>query len=136
VHVPGWIARHLGIDEAEEQRCLELLAAAGQVRMRGGRWEPCQVLTVDTRRDPETTTNFATWCARLGADRVASRSPGNFAFNVFAVSRQDYERLRQLQRDYFNQLRAIVAESAPVECVVVANMQLFVLGEPELSPAP
>ena len=59
-----------------------------------------------------------------------SGSAGSFAFNVFAVSTQDLERLRQLQRDYFNQLRAIVAESAPVERVVVANMQLFALGEP------
>jgi transcriptional regulator with XRE-family HTH domain len=128
-HESGWIARRLGIDPAEEERCLELLSGAGQIRMNQGRWEPCQVLTVDTRRDPETTTKLAAWCARLGAERVASGSAGNFAFNVFAVSSQDLERLRGLQRDYFNQLRAVVAESAPVERVVVANMQLFALGE-------
>ena len=35
-------------------------------------------------------------------------TPGNFAFNLFAVSERDLERLRQLRRDCFRQLRSSV----------------------------
>jgi hypothetical protein len=41
------------------------------------------------------------------------------------VSAADFERLRELQRAYFAQIRAIVAQSTPVERVAVVNMHLF-----------
>jgi hypothetical protein len=65
----------------------------------------------------------------LGAERLAERGSGAFAFNVFYFSAEDLERLRQLQREYFSQLRAILAESRPSERLVVANLHLFELGE-------
>jgi hypothetical protein len=43
------------------------------------------------------------------------------------VSNADLERLRELQRSYFLELRSIVARSAPVEQVVLVNLQLLPL---------
>jgi hypothetical protein len=63
----------------------------------------------------------------VAADRVAQGDRGQFSYNVFSVSRADFERIRELHLAYFHALRAIVAESEPAERVVVANVQLFAL---------
>lgn len=128
-HQPGWIAVRVGISAAEEERCLRSLAAAGQIVWESGRWRPRAVATLDLRHDTEATKELACWCAGLGAARLAAGGAGAFAFNVFTVSSADLERLRQLQRDYFGQLRAIVAESQPAERLAVVNLHLFELGE-------
>jgi hypothetical protein len=54
---------------------------------------------------------------------------GLFAYNLFTVSLADLERIRELQRAFFRELRAIVAASRPEERVVIANLQLFALDE-------
>ena len=128
-HERGWIARRLGISVEQEAQCLELLLQAGQIRAGSGGHFEHQVATVDVRRDRLATRNLAGWCAELGHARLVEGGAGTFTFNLFGVSTQDLARLRQLQRDYFAELRAIVAESQPVERVAVANMQLFSLDE-------
>ena len=85
-------------------------------------------MTVDTRADPNATRHLAGFWMQLGAERVRSHAPGSFAFNVFGVSHADLERLRQLQRDYFAELRSIIARSEPTEHVAVATFQLYPLG--------
>jgi len=50
---------------------------------------------------------------------------GDFAFNAFGISRKDLERLGDLQRRYFAELRAIVAVSPRTEAFAVATFQLF-----------
>ena len=74
--------------------------------------------------------------ARAGLARMADPGPGDtFAYNVFSGSRQLLEQIRQLQRDYFRELRALVGESreAP-EVVAVVNLQLFTY-DPEGEPS-
>ena len=51
-----------------------------------------------------------------------------FSYNLFSVSRVDLERIRELHRAYFRELRRIVAASEPAECVVLANVHLLELG--------
>jgi transcriptional regulator with XRE-family HTH domain len=126
-HVPGWIASKLGIAREEEERCLKLLVETGQIHRRDKRYRLGDVLTVDTRHDPSGARKLAAFWARVGAERLRAGSQGNFAYNLFGVSNADLERLRELQRGYFAELRAIVANSQPVERVVLANMQLFTL---------
>lgn len=130
-HQPGWIAARVGITPAEEERCLRSLAAAGQIVWETERWRPRAVATLDLRHDAEATKELACWCAGLGAARLGAGGPGAFAFNVFTVSAADLERLRQLQRDHFGQLRALVAESQPAERLAVVNLHLFELGGEE-----
>jgi hypothetical protein len=129
-HEPGWIASRVGLTLEQEQECLRLLVRARQIRWRLRRWQVRDVSTVDTRHDSRAARVLADWCAQQGAARLAAGGSGNFAFNLFAVSEADLERLRQLQRDYFNQLRSIVADSSPAQQVVVVNMQLFALHDP------
>lgn len=126
-HRPGWIASRLGMSANEEQSCLDLLCATGDLLWDGRHYRSTEPLTVDTGRDPQATRHLAAFWMGLGAERVRSAGEGSFAFNVFGVSRRDLERLRELQRTYFAELRQIIAESEPTECVAVATFQLFPL---------
>jgi hypothetical protein len=126
-HEPGWIANLLGIDLEEEARCLALLKTSGQIRLARGRWVVNRSMTVDTRSAADAEQKLKLWYAEVGVQRLTARAPGQFSFNVFAVSRADLERLRELHRAYFRQLRAVIASSEPSECVAVANVQLFEL---------
>lgn len=128
-HRDGWIASRVGLTKDQETECLLLLSNAQQIRRRRGLWEVREVNTVDTRRDAEATRRLAAWCADQGSARLVEAGRGNFAFNLFSVSSADYERLRQLQREYFAQLRDIVSKSSPAERVAVVNMQLFALDD-------
>jgi hypothetical protein len=105
--------------------------SAGQIAWQHDRWVTRTPSTLDLREDREATLRLATWCAGLGAERLASQGPGLFAFNVFAVSAEDGERLGELQRQYFTQLRSVIAESRPATRIFVTNLQLFELGSSE-----
>lgn len=124
---PGAIADRLGIDRDTERRCLEILVASGQVRKEGTRYVIEPIETVDTRPDPDAERRLKAHYARVGVAHIERAAEGLFSFNVLTVSRRDLERLRELHRSYFRQLRALVAGSTPQECVVVANVQLFEL---------
>jgi transcriptional regulator with XRE-family HTH domain len=118
-----------GIKPSEVQASLRLLAASGQIRLRAGRYEPSKVQAVDFRRDPEAAQRLKAFWAALAAERSQAQRPGLFAYNVFAVSRADLERLQSLQRAYLNEMRTIIARSEPSEVVALANVQLFALGD-------
>jgi transcriptional regulator with XRE-family HTH domain len=141
-HSPGWIARRLGISLEEELRCLEVLERSGQIVRKGRRWRLARSQTVDTRQDPGAERRLKQWWAELGVARLRAGAPGQFSFNVFAVSQADYERLRELHQSYFRQLRSIVAQSSPSERIIAANVQLFPLdelappSEPDASSSP
>ena len=126
-HLPGWIADRLGISASEEARCLELLERSGQIHRERGRWQLAQVSTVDTRADPARSRELRAFWARTATERFAAGADGEFAFNLFGVSGVDLERIRQLQRAYFSELRGIVARSEPTERVVLLNLQILPL---------
>lgn len=127
VHRPGWIGSLLGIEREEEEACLQLLEDTGQIELRQKKWHVKQVLTVDTRKDPEAARHLKAWWARVGNERFLAQAEGVFSYNLFAVSNADLERIEALQRAYFRELRSIVAQSEPVENVAVVNLQLFSL---------
>ena len=129
-HEPGWIATQLGISLDQEEECLKRLALSRQIRRRRRRWEPCRVVAVDARRDREASRRLACWGAELGAERIASGSTG-YAFNLIAVSEADLQRLRNLQHEYFAQIRSIVAASEPAERVAIVNLHLLVIAGDE-----
>ena len=127
-HRPGWIADRLGISREEEARCLDFLESTDQLSWTGSHFQP-RTQAVDTRRRPEVGRHLkAHWC-RVGEERIRAGAPGQFSYNVFAVSRADFERIRALHLEYYYALRAVVAESEPGECVAVANVQLFALDD-------
>ncbi len=125
---PGWIAERVGIPPEEERRCLELLEQTGQIKRDGKRWKLDNVSTLDTRKDPDAARRLRAWWGEVGLERAAAGRRG-MMYNLFSVSAKDLERLRQLQAAYFNEMRTIVAQSEPMERVVLATVQLVDLGD-------
>jgi hypothetical protein len=124
-HEPGFIAGLLGIETREEERCIRLLADTGQIRMEAGRWVLADVLTVDTRHDPQAALALRQFWTRLALERVERQSQDVFSYNLGTLAEHDIERVRALHRRYFSELRAIIAESKPAEAVLLANIQLI-----------
>lgn len=129
-HEPGFIAARVGITLQEEQQCLTALLRAKQIRRRAGRFHVGRVLAVDTREDPAANLAlkrhwFATASSQLerrglAADALAS-------YNLFAISDADLERVRQAHLDYYERVRAIVAESKHPTRVVLTTIGLLPL---------
>lgn len=126
-HERGFVARALGVPVEVEDTCLEFLAETGQVTFEGTHWRPA-ARTVDTRLAPEVGQALKLHWSHVAADRLRAAAPGQFSYNVFAVTRADLERIRELHLGYFRALRAIVDASRGAEVVAVANVQLFPLG--------
>ena len=133
-HRRGWLAKRLGISLEDEQRCLAVLAEAGQIHWRRARWHVAEQAVTDTRADPEAARALKAFWARRAIDaleqRASASSEDAFTFNLMSVSEADLERLRDLKRRYFREMRAIVAESQPNERVVLYCGQLVVLDQP------
>lgn len=126
VHRPGWIASQLGIRREEEARCIAFLEETGQIRWDGARYVQ-DPLAVDTRRRPEVGRTLKGHWARLAAQRAERGEPGQFSYNVFTVSREGFEQIREEHLRYYNAMRAIVGSSEPGEVVAVVNVHLFAL---------
>lgn len=123
-HAPGWIASRTGVSEAEEQECLELLVRTGQVEKRRGKYRVVDRQTVDTRRDAEAAQRLRAWWGNVAVERATAGAAGVTSYSLFTVSQEDFERLCDLQRAFFQQVRSIVAESQPCERVVLACAQM------------
>jgi transcriptional regulator with XRE-family HTH domain len=129
-HQPGFLAERLGLQLADEERYLEALALAGQIRWTGSHWVLQRVLTVDTRTDPIRDRNLKAHWARVALERLEqARAPDEtlFSYNLFAVSEQSFQRIRQLHLDYYLAVRALVDESPHADRVVLLNTQLMPL---------
>jgi hypothetical protein len=132
-HAPGWIAERLGLSLADEPRCLDALAASKLIRRRRGRWEVSNVLTVDTRRNPEAGRQLKRHWATVAENRLAALEPGGedlFSYNLFTISERDWASFRELHIAYYQELRRLVEGSQPSERVVLVNLQLLRLDEP------
>lgn len=127
-HRPGWIGARLGIDREQEAVCLSTLLEAGMVEFDGVRYRTTAVSVDVSGASREDLQRVRAHWADVGASAIRAGREGVYSWNVFSVSRADLARLQQLHLAYFRNLRAIVAESEPAECVVVANVQLFELG--------
>ena len=135
-HEAGWIAKHIGISLEEEQECLQRLAESGQIVWRAEHWQIENVMALDTRRDPDAARRLRAWWLRRGAARIEAGDRG-LMYNLLGVSSADLERLRELQKAYLTEVRAIVARSEPVEHVVLAaDLLLDLRGAQTSEPVP
>jgi transcriptional regulator with XRE-family HTH domain len=121
------VARALGIEATEAASAIELLERTGQIQRSGQAWQVVEVGNVDLADDPGAVQSLKAWAASVGLDRIRSGDPGLYSYNLFCISTRDYARVEQLHRNYFRQVRALVAESSPSEQVVMLNLQLFPL---------
>jgi hypothetical protein len=128
-HRPGWLAKRLAISASEEERCLAALSATRQIQLRDGCWVVNQTQMTDTRAEPTRARSLKAEWLRVALSRLEAGVTGSFGYNVMSVSRADLSKLRELHAAYFRSMQALVADSAPAECVVLFNTQLFALDE-------
>jgi transcriptional regulator with XRE-family HTH domain len=128
-HEEGFIARRLGLSVNEEKRLLALLVQSGQAQICDNRYELPQSSAVDTRKDAQRSRELRAFWSEVAAQKLRAGAEGEYAFNLFGVSRADLEKIKALQRDYFAELRRIVGQSEPVEVVVLSNLHLVPLAE-------
>lgn len=118
------LARMFGLPRARVRRCLSHMVKAGLVARRAGGYVLSEPMLVDTGMATLAARRLAAHWARVATGRAESPAPSDlFSFNVFSVSHADLERIRQLQREHFQRVRAIIATSKP-EAVAVINLQL------------
>jgi hypothetical protein len=126
-HRPGWLAQRLGISRAEEERCLDALSAARQIRMEDGLYKIDQSQTLDTRADPVRARKLRAEWIKVALGRFEDGVDGTFGYNVMALSLSDLQRLKEIHLAYFRDMQALVADSTTSECVVLFNTNLFAL---------
>ncbi len=117
-HRPGYLAKRLGIARSEEERCLRLLTQSGRIHWVGRHFKPREVGVTDTRTDPERARDLRVFWAREGARRAEQGEPG-LKYNLCGISERDLRRLRTLQASYLSEMRTLIAQSEPVERVVL-----------------
>lgn len=129
-HEPGFIAARLGITLEEEEECLSALLRAKQIRRRKGRFYVTRVLAVDTREDEARNLALKRHWFGVASAELERRGIGASAlasYNLFAISEADLERVRQAHLDYYERVRAIVAESKRPSRVVLTTIGLLPL---------
>lgn len=130
-HDDAWLATFLGLSEARVQRCLARLLDAGMLRRDGERLVPGDPLTIDTAAHPELGRALKRHWQLVGMDRISAPRPGDvLGSNLFSLSVAELERIRQLQRAFYREVRTIVAASDSSEAVALLNTQL-ITWEPE-----
>lgn len=125
-HDDGWIARRLGLPEARVTEALAGLIRAGHVVRVGPRLRRVEVRAVDLRRPASGTALKQHW-SEVALDRLRDGAAGVWSYNLFTVSQADLARLEEMQRAHWRAIRALVADSAPAERVVLVNLQLVPL---------
>lgn len=125
-HEDGWVARRLGIEPEEEQRCLAALVATRSVELVDGRYVVRAPITVDTQGGAAALHRLkAHWCSVAGSRALDARPDDLLAYNVVSVSRADLQVIREKLRMTFRDLRSIVASSQPEEVAAVINLHLI-----------
>jgi hypothetical protein len=124
-HSDAWVAERIGSSPSEVRHCLDVLARTEQVSYDGTHYREHSPDRVDTRADPQRARELKAWWLQLGLERMRAGQDGLFAYNLFAISARDLKRLEDLQRRYYREMSRMIAESEPIECVVLYTAQLF-----------
>ena len=121
----AWLARTLGVDAVRLHEALAALRESGQIEAQRGRYRTTGTGDVDTGRDPTRARALKAHWTQTALDRLRAGSPGLYGYALFAISRADLRRLRQVQLEYVQQINAIVSGSARGECVGLFCTQLL-----------
>jgi transcriptional regulator with XRE-family HTH domain len=127
----AWLASVLGIDTVQLEHALAVLERTGQIAKVDGRWVPLPATAVTTGGDPTTRGLLTRAWINVAADRLQKGAPGHFGYSLFAASRADLRRLRDLHMEYLREMQSIIARSTPNECVGLLCLQLLDLSERE-----
>jgi hypothetical protein len=127
----SWIAARLGIEIAEVEQALELLASTGQIVKTAGKWRLDQRLSVETSQDPRRSRQLKGAWANVAVARLHAGAPGSYGYSLFAVSAADLRHLRDLHLDYVRAMQSVIAASSPGLCVGLYCAQMLDLSAVE-----
>jgi DNA-binding phage protein len=127
----AYLARRLGISMEDVEHCFALLAASGQVRQTARGWKARRSGVVDTGADPARSRTLRLGWAKTAIQRLEGGAPGYSGYALFAISKHDLRRLREIQLAYARELQAVIAASSSSECVGLYSVQLLDLGVAE-----
>lgn len=124
-HGERWIARRLGIDLAEVDRCIQLLGTTGQIKRVRGKWRIGSVISVATGQDATRSRQLKVVWTEVALERLRASAPGNYGYSLFAVSRKQLRQLRQLHLEYVRGMQSLIATPSSAECVGLYCAQLI-----------
>lgn len=124
-----WIGERLGIGTDEVSAALEVLEQTDQVKRTRRGYEPREALVVNTAPEPERARELKSTWTRVALERLDRTAPGNFGYALFAISKRDMVKLRDLHLDYLRAMQQLIAASEPNECVGLYCAQLLDLGQ-------
>lgn len=119
----------LGISEVEQTSILQLLETTQQIERVGAKWVVRETSPLNMRLQKETAQQQRTFWAKYASERAPTSKSGLCAYNVCGVSKQGYDELRKLQREYLQKARALIETSTPVERVALLQVNLVALIE-------
>jgi transcriptional regulator with XRE-family HTH domain len=128
---PGYIAQRLGLSREEERLVLSKLEAAGALVRAGDHYVVPASLSVDTgSASAEDLSRVKAHWTNVCLQRLRSPRPEDWlGYNVISMSAADLERVREVLRRSFREIRAIAATSEPAEAVALLNLQLVTWNE-------
>lgn len=120
------LAEALDVSTEVVRDALAALLSAELVTKRGRRYLPNRPLTVDTQGGRAALHRLKAHWTEVAATRAASPREGDvFAYNVLSASRADVDRIRDVLKNAYREIRAIVAASEPSETAALVNLQLL-----------
>ncbi|HKU37194.1 MAG TPA: DUF4423 domain-containing protein, partial [Polyangiales bacterium] len=129
---PGYIAARLGLDARDEEHLLRNLEGAGILhRQSDGEYRDLASLTVDTQSaSPEDLARLKAHWTSVCLERTRAPHAGDWlGYNLVSTSQADLDRIREVLRRAFREIRAIAAASEPAESVALLNLQLVTWNE-------
>jgi len=124
-HRPGVLAAALGLIPEREQQILDALETAGVLEALDGRYRHLPFLTVDTTTTTQLLNRIKAHWARVALERLdAPRDSDWLGYNLMSLSETDLERVRDILRNVYREIRALAASSEPVESAALLNLHL------------
>lgn len=136
-HPEGYIATRLGLEVAQVRAVLETMENAGAAQFDGERYQSGAPLTVDVEASPKDIAQLRAHWANVARERAFHvRDADWLGFNIISTSMEDLERVREVLRRAFREIRSIAAASEPAETVALLNLHLVTWEESGSQSAP
>jgi hypothetical protein len=131
-HDAAKIAESCGIESEEAQRCIDLLLESGAITRARGKYHAREAVSVDTQGGRAALHRLKAHWAQVALGRLTQTPlPRDlFAYNVISVAEVDVDRIREILRAAYREIRTLVAASEPTEAVALVNLQLVELFAP------
>ena len=123
-----YLSKSLGVSPLELKASIEALIQSDLAERSGNVLQSLSTFTSDIKGTAEDRRRLKAHWAQVATDRLDTPHSGDLvSLNLAILSKTDLERVRQLQRSYFRELRSIIASSTPEEEAVLILMQVLSL---------